>query len=82
MGVQGPRVALHGVANSMACHDDEIQGAREALPRRFRVDRAVAQAGATKGGKMYTSGQGWEYKDQVFKLLDGGAHMYFCGLRA
>jgi ferredoxin--NADP+ reductase len=34
-----------------------------------------------KGGKMYIQDKVEEYKDQVFGLLDGGAHMYFCGLK-
>ena len=30
---------------------------------------------------MYIQDKVEEYKDQVFQLLDGGAHMYFCGLK-
>jgi hypothetical protein len=30
---------------------------------------------------MYVQDRIEEYSDEVFKLLDGGAHVYFCGLK-
>jgi ferredoxin--NADP+ reductase len=30
---------------------------------------------------MYIQDKVEEYADEVFALLDGGAHMYFCGLK-
>ena len=34
-----------------------------------------------KGGKMYIQDKVEEYADEVFDLLDNGAHIYFCGLK-
>merc|ERR1719296_590224 len=34
-----------------------------------------------KGGKMYIQDKVEEYADEVFKQLDDGAHIYFCGLK-
>lgn len=33
------------------------------------------------GGKMYIQDKIEEYADEVFDLLDKGAHIYFCGLK-
>lgn len=33
------------------------------------------------GGKMYIQDKVEEYSDEVFERLDGGAHIYFCGLK-
>lgn len=33
------------------------------------------------GGKMYIQNKMEEYADQLFDLLDNGAHIYFCGLK-
>jgi ferredoxin--NADP+ reductase len=72
-----------GVANSDAkLYDDEIQDMLSAYPEQFRVDYALSrEANNAKGGKMYIQDKVEEYKDQVFDLLDNGAHMYFCGLK-
>lgn len=51
-------------------------------PDQFRVDYALSREQTnSKGGKMYIQDKVEEYKDQVFDLLDNGAHMYFCGLK-
>ena len=34
-----------------------------------------------KGGKMYIQDKVEEYADEVFDLLDNGAHIFFCGLK-
>jgi hypothetical protein len=34
-----------------------------------------------KGGKMYIQDKVEEYSDEVFDLLNNGAHIYFCGLK-
>merc|ERR1711924_101391 len=34
-----------------------------------------------KGGKMYIQYKVEEYADDIFTRLDGGAHIYFCGLK-
>lgn len=33
------------------------------------------------GGKMYIQDKVEQYSDEVFERLDGGAHIYFCGLK-
>jgi len=72
-----------GVANSDAkLYDDEFSECITRFPGQFRVDYALSrEATNRKGGKMYIQDKVEEYKDQVFGLLDGGAHMYFCGLK-
>lgn len=34
-----------------------------------------------QGGKMYIQDKVEEYADEVFDLLDNGAHIFFCGLK-
>ena len=72
-----------GVANSDAkLYDDEFQECAKRFPDQFRIDYALSREDTNKsGGKMYIQDKVEEYKDQVFQLLDGGAHMYFCGLK-
>ena len=72
-----------GVANSDAkLYDDEFSECIKRFPGQFRVDYALSRESQNrKGGKMYIQDKVEEYKDQVFQLLDGGAHMYFCGLK-
>ena len=72
-----------GVANSDATlYDDEFQECVNRFPGQFRIDYAKSrEENNKKGGKMYIQDKVEEYKDQVFGLLDGGAHMYFCGLK-
>jgi ferredoxin--NADP+ reductase len=72
-----------GVANSDATlYDDEFQECVRRFPGQFRIDYALSrEQNNKKGGKMYIQDKVEEYKDQVFSLLDGGAHMYFCGLK-
>merc|ERR1719231_1260502 len=72
-----------GVANSDAkLYDDEFQVCLDRFPSQFRLDYALSREQTNKsGGKMYIQDKVEEYKDQVFDLLDGGAHMYFCGLK-
>ena len=72
-----------GVANSDAkLYDDEIQECINRFPGQFRCDYALSREQTNKnGGKMYIQDKVEEYKDQIFQLLDGGAHMYFCGLK-
>merc|ERR1712183_849606 len=69
-----------GVANSDALlYDDEFQAATK---KGLRLDYALSREQTNaKGGKMYIQDKVEEYKDQVFDLLDNGAHMYFCGLK-
>jgi len=72
-----------GVANSDAkLYDDEFSEMLKRFPDQFRLDYALSrEATNKKGGKMYIQDKVEEYKDQVFGLLDEGAHMYFCGLK-
>lgn len=48
----------------------------------FRLDYALSREQTNKrGGKMYIQDKVEEYADEVFDLLDNGAHIYFCGLK-
>ena len=48
----------------------------------FRLDYALSREQTnTRGGKMYIQDKVEEYADEVFDLLDNGAHIYFCGLK-
>jgi len=47
-----------------------------------RLDYALSRESTnSKGGKMYIQDKMQEYADEVFGALDGGAHIYFCGLK-
>jgi ferredoxin--NADP+ reductase len=72
-----------GAANSDAkLYDDEIQAIAKAYPDQFRVDYALSREQKNKsGGKMYIQDKVEEYADEVFDLLDNGAHIFFCGLK-
>jgi len=72
-----------GVANSDAkLYDDEFAAILSRFPDQFRLDYALSrEQNNRKGGKMYIQDKVEEYKDQVFDLLNNGAHMYFCGLK-
>ena len=48
----------------------------------FRLDYALSrEQNNARGGKMYIQDKVEEYSDEVFDLLDNGAHIYFCGLK-
>eukprot|EP00878_Enallax_costatus_P031358 GHUV01034292.1.p1 GENE.GHUV01034292.1~~GHUV01034292.1.p1 ORF type:complete len:298 (-),score=91.79 GHUV01034292.1:589-1482(-) len=72
-----------GVANSDAkLYDDEMQQIAATYPDLFRLDYALSREQKNKnGGKMYIQDKVEEYADEVFDLLNNGAHMYFCGLK-
>jgi ferredoxin--NADP+ reductase len=72
-----------GVANSDAkLYDEEMQQITNTFPEQFRLDYALSREQQNrKGGKMYIQDKVEEYADEVFDLLDNGAHMYFCGLK-
>jgi len=72
-----------GVANSDSLlYDDEFQAAKAAFPNNFRLDYALSREQKNKsGGKMYIQDKVEEYADEVFAKLEGGAHIYFCGLK-
>ncbi|GIM01498.1 hypothetical protein Vretimale_6299, partial [Volvox reticuliferus] len=72
-----------GVANSDAkLYDEELQALAKAYPSQFRLDYALSREQKNrKGGKMYIQDKVEEYSDEIFDLLDNGAHMYFCGLK-
>jgi ferredoxin--NADP+ reductase len=72
-----------GVANSDAkLYDDEFQAILQKYPKQFRLDYALSREQQNKsGGKMYIQDKVEEYADEVFDLLDNGAHIYFCGLK-
>jgi len=72
-----------GVANSDALlYDDEWQDVLSKYPDNFRLDYALSrEQNNKKGGKMYIQDKVEEYSDEIFKKLDSGAHIYFCGLK-
>ncbi|KAI4372075.1 hypothetical protein MLD38_010357 [Melastoma candidum] len=72
-----------GVANSDSLlYDDEFNKYLQDYPDNFRYDKALSREQNNKrGGKMYVQDKIEEYSDEIFRLLDGGAHIYFCGLK-
>lgn len=72
-----------GVANSDSkLYDDEMQAIQTTYPDQFRLDYALSREQKNrKGGKMYIQDKIEEYSDEIFDLLDSGAHIYFCGLK-
>ncbi|KAL8170583.1 hypothetical protein V2J09_022387 [Rumex salicifolius] len=72
-----------GVANSDSLlYDDEFSRYAREYPDHFRYDKALSREEKNeKGGKMYVQDKIEEYSDEIFKLLDEGAHIYFCGLK-
>ncbi|KAK3016130.1 hypothetical protein RJ639_007673 [Escallonia herrerae] len=72
-----------GVANTDSLlYDDEFTKYLQDYPDNFRYDRALSREQKNKnGGKMYVQDKIEEYSDEIFRLLDGGAHIYFCGLK-
>ncbi|KFK44862.1 hypothetical protein AALP_AA1G312100 [Arabis alpina] len=73
-----------GVANTDSLlYDDEFTKYLKDHPENFRFDKALSREGEKnkRGGKMYVQDKIEEYSDEIFKLLDNGAHIYFCGLK-
>ncbi|KAH7414756.1 hypothetical protein KP509_14G009300 [Ceratopteris richardii] len=72
-----------GVANSDSLlYHDEFSEYLKRFPENFRYDVALSREQETQsGGKMYVQNRLEEYADEVFELLDNGAHIYFCGLK-
>ncbi|XP_074575832.1 ferredoxin--NADP reductase, embryo isozyme, chloroplastic-like [Curcuma longa] len=72
-----------GVANADSLlYDDEFNNYLKNYPDNFRYDKALSREQKNKsGGKMYVQDKIEEYSDEIFKLLDEGAHIYFCGLK-
>jgi ferredoxin--NADP+ reductase len=72
-----------GVANtdSLLYHDEFSKYLKE-HPDNFRYDIALSREQKNaRGGKLYVQDKMEEYSEQLFDLLDKGAHIYFCGLR-
>ncbi|KAJ1482571.1 chloroplast ferredoxin NADP oxidoreductase, partial [Baffinella frigidus] len=73
-----------GVANTDSLlYDEEFQIYKSENPEKLRLDYAISREGALnkKGGKMYVQDKVEEYADEVFDMMDKGAHIYFCGLK-
>ncbi|XP_074280072.1 ferredoxin--NADP reductase, root isozyme, chloroplastic-like [Silene latifolia] len=72
-----------GVANNDSLlYDEEFTKYLQDHPENFRYDKALSrEQNNKKGGKMYVQDKIEEYSDEIFKLLDNGAHIYFCGLK-
>ncbi|KAG2330721.1 hypothetical protein Bca52824_001901 [Brassica carinata] len=63
-------------------YDEEFSSYLKDYPENFRYDKALSREEKNKkGGKMYVQDKIEEYSDEIFKLLDDGAHIYFCGLK-
>ncbi|CAM9221260.1 unnamed protein product [Pylaiella littoralis] len=72
-----------GVATTegLLYHDDWMTMLRK-FPFNFRYDLALSREQINaSGGKMYIQDRVEQYADEVFERLDGGAHIYFCGLK-
>ncbi|RXH98886.1 hypothetical protein DVH24_011211 [Malus domestica] len=72
-----------GVANiDSLLYDEEFTKYLKDYPDNFRYDIALSREQKNqRGGKMYVQDKIEEYSDEIFKLLDNGAHIYFCGLK-
>ena len=72
-----------GVANTDSLlYDDEFTKYLKEYPDNVRSDTALSREQQNKkGGKMYVQDKIEEYSDEIFKMLDNGAHIYFCGLK-
>ncbi|KAL7102598.1 hypothetical protein ACP275_08G129600 [Erythranthe tilingii] len=72
-----------GVANKDSLlYDEEFSEYLRDYPDNFRFDRALSREQRNRnGGKMYVQDRIEEYSDEIFELLDSGAHIYFCGLK-
>ncbi|CAH9134663.1 unnamed protein product [Cuscuta epithymum] len=72
-----------GVANNDSLlYDKEFTKYLQDYPDNFRYERALSREQNNKrGGKMYVQDKIEEYSDEIFELLDEGAHIYFCGLK-
>jgi ferredoxin--NADP+ reductase len=72
-----------GVANSDSkLYDDEMKAINSTHAEQFRLDYALSREQKNRdGGKMYIQDKMEEYADEIFDLLDSGAHIYFCGLK-
>ncbi|CAI7891613.1 unnamed protein product [Closterium sp. NIES-53] len=72
-----------GVANTDSLlYDDEWKEYLRLFPDNFRYDVALSRESKNKnGGKMYIQDKLEEYGEEIFDLLDKGAHIYFCGLK-
>ena len=72
-----------GVANSDALlYDEEWQAVLAKHPDNFKLDYALSREQSnSKGGKMYIQDKVEEYADDIFKRLENGAVLYFCGLK-
>lgn len=72
-----------GVANTDSLlYHDEFSSYLKEHPENFRYDIALSREQKnSRGGKLYVQDKMEEYSEELFDLLDKGAHIYFCGLR-
>ncbi|KAF5736381.1 Ferredoxin--NADP reductase root isozyme [Tripterygium wilfordii] len=58
-------------------YDDELTQYLKDYPDHFRYDRALNREEKNKSeGKIYVQDKIEEYSDEIFRLLDNGAHIY------
>jgi ferredoxin--NADP+ reductase len=63
-------------------YDDEWAEIEARHPERFRRTYAISREDTTSdGGKVYVQDRMAEHAQELFDRLDGGAHIYFCGLK-
>jgi len=59
-----------------------MQAIASTYPDQFRLDYALSREQKNRReGKMYIQDMIEEYADEIFDLLDNGAHIYFGGLK-
>jgi len=67
-----------GVANSEGLlYDDEFQEVLKMYPDNFRVSYATSR----EGEKQYIQDKVKENGKEIFDRMEGGAHLYMCGLK-
>ncbi|EFJ13287.1 hypothetical protein SELMODRAFT_122698 [Selaginella moellendorffii] len=61
-------------------YNEEFERYARDLPWSFRYDTALSRESCNKrGGRFYVQDRMEEHGEEIFKLLDGGSHIYFCG---
>jgi len=65
-------------------YDDELQAMKQnaALPNQLQIDYAISREMTNEnGGKFYVQDALAQQADQLLERLQGGANIYFCGLK-
>eukprot|EP00735_Rhodelphis_limneticus_P007159 TRINITY_DN19663_c0_g1::TRINITY_DN19663_c0_g1_i1::g.3235::m.3235 TRINITY_DN19663_c0_g1::TRINITY_DN19663_c0_g1_i1::g.3235 ORF type:complete len:391 (+),score=78.61,sp/Q9S9P8/FNRR2_ARATH/60.63/1e-138,NAD_binding_1/PF00175.16/2.7e-23,FAD_binding_6/PF00970.19/0.00039,FAD_binding_1/PF00667.15/4,FAD_binding_1/PF00667.15/2.3,YL1_C/PF08265.6/20,YL1_C/PF08265.6/26 TRINITY_DN19663_c0_g1_i1:49-1173(+) len=64
-------------------YQEEFDHMQRRNASRFRIDYAISREGPKNkhGGKMYVQDKVEEHADELWNLMEKGAHFYFCGLK-